>query len=515
MNKTKPNPAIRVLILEDHPADAELAVRHLKQAGFEVDWRLADTQREYLAQLDPSLDVILSDYSMPQFDAPKALRLLQERGLDIPFIILSGTIGEERAAAITRQGAYDYLLKDRMARLGTAVRQAIENKRLREQLRQAQKMETVGQLAGGIAHDFNNVLTVIHGYTQTLITEELPRAEALAFLQQILQASERAGHLTRQLLTFSRKRVMQLKTIEIREVVTGVSSMLQRVIGEDVELCVECSQDRLAVCADTGMIEQVLMNLAVNARDAMPAGGRLAIATSKTKVDEAYVSDHPQARQGVFVLLRVSDTGCGIPPEILSRVFELFFTTKAPGKGTGLGLATVLSIAEQHHGWIDVESEVGRGTTFTLYLPSADQTAQAPSKPAVSVSSKPAGGHETILLVEDERGIRHLVATILRRHAYRVLEAESGEEALSLWQRHGAETDLVITDMMMPNGMTGAELVEDLWALKPKLKVIFTSGYCAESIRGDHDLEEGVNFLQKPYLPEHLAQTVRLCLDAQ
>jgi two-component system cell cycle sensor histidine kinase/response regulator CckA len=399
----------------------------------------------------------------------------------------------------------------RPAILGTLL-DITQQRSLEEQLRHSQKMEAIGLLAGGVAHDFNNILTVICGYAQMLLKEENPESERREPLEEILVAAERARRLTRQLLTFGRKQMGQPKTLELHEVIHGMAGMLQRVMGEDVVLRVDCAPERLFVHADAGMLEQVLMNLSVNARDAMPQGERLTITTRQETVGAGSPRLHPRAYPGDFVLLRVSDTGCGISPEVMNRMFEPFFTTKAPGKGTGLGLATVHSIAQQHRGWIEVESVVGEGSAFSMFLPAIGRSSEIPApQPPVP---RAMGGTETILVVDDEPGIRRLVTTVLRRRGYRMIEAASGAEALALWRTHGAETGLVITDMIMPDGMTGAALADALCALKPQLKVVFTSGYCAEEVRGGRLLEEGVNFLRKPYLPEQLAKVVRQSLDS-
>ncbi|MDB6067461.1 MAG: multi-sensor hybrid histidine kinase [Pedosphaera sp.] len=386
-----------------------------------------------------------------------------------------------------------------------------ERRNLEAQLRQAQKMESVGQLAGGIAHDFNNILTVIQGHTSLLGMQlNLPEA-ALESAQQIGLAAERAANLTRQLLTFSRRQIIQPKNLDLNEVVNIMTKMLRRLLGEDVTLQVNYAPGLPLIHADPGMMEQVLLNLSVNARDAMPKGGRLFIHTSVVAVAEAEARQIAGAVPGDYVCLTVKDTGHGIKPENLPRIFEPFFTTKDVGKGTGLGLATVYGIAQQHRGWIKVASAVGKETEFKVFLPAI---AAKPEVRGVKVPEpKVRGGTETILVVEDETPVRVLVRSVLERHGYRVLEAESGVDALPIWLEHRDNISMLLTDMVMPHGVSGRELAERLRGDKPELKVIYTSGYSLAVVGTDMVLKEGLNFLQKPYHPRKLAQTIRDCFD--
>ena len=392
------------------------------------------------------------------------------------------------------------------------VRDVTVQKRLEEQLRQSQKMEAIGQLAGGVAHDFNNILTVIHGHASLLTTGSGLTGSGAKSAQQISQAAERAASLTRQLLTFSRRQVMQPRRLDLNEVVSNMTKMLGRILGEDIALQVNYSSQPALTQADAGMMEQVLLNLAVNARDAMPKGGVLAIRIAALEVDARRVAEQPEARVGRFVCVTVTDTGCGIPPANLRRIFEPFFTTKEVGKGTGLGLATVYGIVKQHQGWIEVESEVGKGTTLRVFLPrSAETVAAAEVRP----DEKPVrGGTETILVVEDEAPVRELVCHVLSGHGYRILQAESGVKALEVWQDSKEQIDLLLTDLVMPDRMNGRELAETLRAERPRLRVIFTSGYSAEVVGRDLVLRHELNYLQKPYHPKKLAVVVRDCLDA-
>jgi PAS domain S-box-containing protein len=382
---------------------------------------------------------------------------------------------------------------------------------LAEQLRQVQKMESIGQLAGGVAHDFNNILTVIQGNASLLLDAKNLSEADVDLAKQIIHAAERAAGLTRQLLVFSRKQVMQPAHLNLNEVVGNMTKMLQRILGEDIALQSDYTPILPLVFADAGMIEQVLLNLAVNARDAMPSGGQLMIATASKTIGQEYAQQNPAAGAGQCVCLSVSDTGCGIAPENLSRIFEPFFTTKEIGRGTGLGLATVYGIVKQHHGWIEVDSQVGKGTTFRIYLPAA-RDAAAKQKTTAVIAELPRG-NEVILIVENEQAVRLLVGNLLQRCGYTALLAVSGIEALNLWEQHKNEIQLLLTDMVLPDGMMGRELAEKLKGEKPKLKVVYTSGYSASVVGKGPALVEGINFLQKPYHPQKLAQTVRDCLD--
>ena len=391
-------------------------------------------------------------------------------------------------------------------------RDVTAQRRLEEQFRQSQKMEAIGQLAGGVAHDFNNILTVIHGHASLLGTASLDETAARS-AKQITLAAERATALTRQLLAFSRRQLIQPKRLDMNKTVGNMSDMLGRLLGEDVALQLNYSQTPAVVEADAGMMEQVLLNLAVNARDAMPRGGQLAIRIAIVDVNEAHAQRQPEARIGRFVCVSKSDTGCGIPAENLPRIFEPFFTTKEIGKGTGLGLATVYGIIKQHQGWIEVESALGKGTTFRVYIPFIGEAEADAEKSTTQTVVR--GGTETILLVEDEGPVRELVARVLQKNGYHVWQAASGNDALGIWQEHKKEISLLLTDLVMPGNMNGHDLAETLRAERPGLKVIFTSGYSADIVGKNFKLDPDLNFLQKPYQPQTLALTVRRCLDGK
>jgi len=390
-------------------------------------------------------------------------------------------------------------------------RDLTQARQLEAQLRQSQKMEAIGQLAGGVAHDFNNILSALLMQTDLIeMAESLPKDVAEG-LKQIRADASRAAGLTRQLLLFSRRQVMQSSVLDLNEVVTNLAKMLQRIIGEDVRLQLDLHTTPLMTRADAGMIEQVLMNLAVNARDAMPGGGRLRIETTEKTVTENLAGLYPDAVPGRYVSFSVSDTGGGIPPEILPRIFEPFFTTKEAGKGTGLGLATVFGIVKQHQGWIKLDNEPGRGVTFRIFLPASTVTEAEAAQ--IEVKPKPRGGSETILLVEDEPRVRKAISTILERNGYTVVAAANAIQALHLWQSHRYEVALLLTDMVMPGGTNGHELAQQLQAAESSLKVIYITGYSAEIAGRELELHNGENFVQKPFKTEHLLETIRRSLD--
>jgi hypothetical protein len=642
---------LRVLLVEDSPTDAKLVERELRRTGMAIECeRVEDPEsmREALRRRD--WDIIISDWSMPRFSALAAIEVVKEGHHDVPVIIVSGTVGEESAVDAMRAGARDYVLKDRLARLGPAVereireraarqehrdaRQALrisearfdrlaesgivgicvgdvdgvihqannafveqigysheeirsglvtwldltppewldadraalanlaatgvarpwekeilrkdgarvpvlvgvamldpptciafqadltERKRaedavrqMREQLLHAQKMEAVGSLAGGIAHDFNNILSVILSYAEFLETDIPPTSPMLADIREIRNAGRRAADLTRNLLAFSRKQVLQPRPVDLNDVLARTNAMLRRVIGEDIELITIPSPSVDTALVDPGQVEQVLMNLVVNARDAMPDGGRITIESGNVILDEEYAADHAGVTPGPHVMIAVSDTGVGIDKATQARMFEPFFTTKEMGRGTGLGLSTVFGIVNQSGGSIWVYSEPGIGTTFKVYFPSASKEMEGDPLTAVVPSAVPGlKGTETILLVEDEERVRVLARTILGRYGYTVLEAAGGGDALVVAEKHADRIDLMLTDVVMPH-MSGRELAERIHAIRPGLKVLYMSGYTDNVILQRGVLGPGSAFLQKPITPEVLARKVREVLD--
>ena len=379
--------------------------------------------------------------------------------------------------------------------------------RLEDELRQAQKMEALGRLAGGIAHDFNNLLTVINGYAALLLRKMGRTSPFWTQVEEIAKAGERATRLTQQLLAFSRKQVIQPQLLHLSRVVTDSLEMLRRVIGEHIDLATSLEPRPAAIRADTGQLQQVLMNLVVNARDAMPSGGRMLIATRNVELDGEYCAAHPGTAPGAYVSLAVSDTGIGMDEKTQRHIFEPFFTTKPMGKGTGLGLSTVYGIVRQNQGSIVVASECGKGTTLTIYLP---QVAEAAGQPAPEGSSESPPGSGTILLVEDQPAVRRLGAEVLRTLGYHVLEASGGREALQLAQQQ-EPIHLLLTDVMMP-GMNGQELAERMRPLHPEARILFMSGFTADVISRKGLMAPDVDFIPKPFSPEALGTKVRQML---
>ena len=752
---------LKALILEDLQADAELMLHELRRAGFDPNWKRVQSEGEFLANLAPDVDVILADYHLPMFDATRALELLQQRALDIPFIVVSGTITEESAVECMKRGASDYLLKDRLARLGPAVIRALEDRRVREgkrqveeryrwvsenimdavflldleghvvftnrrgeeltgypeaeqrgrpiwsllapegaaeaqrrlqavrsgqgvdpsfetevvrrdgvrvsvesnvtsvfkdgqlvgrlavvhdistrrraetalrdtsqrlqtlidaapvaiiamdeawrvvlwnksatrmlgwnehevlgqavptipdhkraefdaavaqnrrgvatlyetqrrrkdgtlidvisstaplvdargrvtgsmgvlvdlaeqkqleeQLRQSQKMEAVGQLAGGIAHDFNNLLTVIGGRTYLLLTTLPEKHPGRPNVELIQETAERAAVLTRQLLAFSRKQILALQVLDLNTIVASIERILRRLIGEHIQLVIEPSATPGWVKVDPGQMEQVILNLSVNARDAMPEGGRLTIRTAHVGVAEAAARTHAEIQAGPAVLLEVRDTGIGMTDEIRTRIFEPFFTTKPAGHGTGLGLATVYGIVKQSGGTIEVLSQPGQGSTFQIYLPRVEETEA--TSPTDAPAPRHIGGSETILLVEDAEDVRDLARDILGLMGYNLMTASNPVEAIQVSQDHSGVIHLLLTDVVMP-GMSGRQLADRLVADRPGLKVLFMSGYTDNAIVHHGVLDPGTAFVQKPFTPDSLSRKVREVLDA-
>jgi PAS domain S-box-containing protein len=400
----------------------------------------------------------------------------------------------------------------RMVNFVAVKRDVTREMKLEAQFHQAQKMESIGQLAGGVAHDFNNILAVIQMQCDSLKIVGHPSAEQLECAEEISAAAQRGAALTRQLLLFSRKQTMQPRDLDLNQSINDVTKMLHRVLGADVQMRFKFAKQPLFIHADAGMMDQVLMNLAVNSRDAMPGGGMLVIETSAVDFDESVRAHSIQASPGAYVCLSVSDTGCGIPSENLPRIFEPFFTTKDAGNGTGLGLATVFGIVQQHRGWVNVYSDVGHGTTFRIYLPRLTSVPTQESKQSESPAL--CGGGETILVVEDDAFLGAAARKTLSQCGYRVLAATDGAQALAAWQENRDKIDLLLTDLVLPGGMSGMDLSARLLMEDPKLKVIYASGHSAEIADKGSALNEGVNFLSKPFPAGKLAQTIRRTLDA-
>ena len=510
---------LRILHLEDDPNDAALIQSTLEIAGIACATTRVQNHDEFVAALERGgTDIIFSDYALPSFDGMAALRIAWKQYPDIPFILVSGTFGEELAIESLKSGATDYVLKQRLSRLLPAVRRAIqevetraEHKRLENQFIQAQKMEVIGNLAGGVAHDFNNMLGVIMGYSEIIMLKLPVEDPVREHVEQIQHAAERALGLTRQLLVFSRKQTVLPVVLDLNATLGSLNKMLRQLIDENIDLRIVAGRELGRINADSGYIGQVLMNLVINARDAMPNGGKLIVETGNALLDENYAGTHAGVIPGNYVMLAVSDTGAGMTDEVKAHLFEAFFTTKPKGKGTGLGLATCQTIVQQSGGHIGVYSEVGRGTTFKIYFPRVEQPLEVGARP-IQTGSLPRGT-ETLLVVEDEPSVRHLARGILEAQGYHVLSAANGQEGLRVAREHkGAPIRLVVTDVIMPE-MGGKAMADWLKTTYPDLKTLFTSGYTDEAIAHDGVLDAGVEFLPKPYTPAILTRKVRELLD--
>ena len=509
---------MRVLLIEDNEDDFCLIREMLQERReAEVDLEWVDRLGSGLTQLaHGKVDLVLLDLSLPDSHGLETLDKIQIEAPDVPIVVLTELDDEAMAVQAVRRGAQDYLVKGQLDgyALSRAVRYAVERKQaeraLREseaRLRQSQKMEGIGQLAGGIAHDFNNFLTVINSYSDMLLGElDFSNPFARKGLEQIKEAGHRAALLTRQLLLFSRQQVLEPKVLDLNEVVSNIAKLLRRLIGEDITqvLCLHPALGRVKI--DPGQMEQVIMNLAVNARDAMAGGGQLTIETANIELDNAYVRKHALVQPGPYVMLSVSDTGCGMDAGTQAHIFEPFFTTKGPGKGTGLGLATVHGIVKQSGGSIGVSSDLGKGTTFKIYFPRIEGAAERLEP--LSAPNAALRGSETILLVEDEEMVRALAQAILERYGYTVLAAKHVNDALRIAQAGPQAIHLLLTDTIMP-GMNGPELAQQVLAIRPEMKVLYMSGYTDKAFTSTAAWEPGTAFLQKPFTPQTLGRKVR------
>jgi PAS domain S-box-containing protein len=658
---------LRVLLIEDSTTDAKLVLHELKKLGKPLDSARVDNEAELREALKRSWDLILCDWSMPRFSARAALAVVRGLGIELPFVIVSGTVGEESAVEAMRAGAHDYVLKNNLGRLVPAVERELREaearverkrtetalrmsearfarlansgivgivfadlhgnvfdandaylaivgfsredlaagrinwnelvppewrhdtdravteiratgatppreqelfrkdgrrvpvlmgaallddpeivgfvidrtrqkraeraeakraeearlehagreraeealRRSEEQLRHAQKMEAVGRLAGGVAHDFNNVLSIILSYAEVLMENFRAGDPIRADLDEIRKVALRASGLTRQLLLFSRQQVTTPKVVDLNDIVVNMEKMLNRVLGEDIDLAFRLEQALGRIRVDPGHIEQVVMNLAVNARDAMPRGGKLTIETTNVVLDESYAESHLPMAPGTYVMLAVTDTGAGMESAVKARIFEPFFTTKARGKGTGLGLSTVFGIVQQAGGGIWVYSEVDIGTTFKIYLPLVHAAVDVTRPSAAPTKLE---GDETVLLVEDEEQVRAVVLAVLRRYGYRVLPAADTHDAIALCDRHPGPIDLLLTDVVMPQ-MSGPELAKLVAGSRPNMKILYMSGYTDDSIARHGVIDTSVAYLQKPFTPVSLATKVREALE--
>ncbi|OFW47162.1 MAG: hypothetical protein A3J29_02155 [Acidobacteria bacterium RIFCSPLOWO2_12_FULL_67_14b] len=514
-----------VLHLEDDVKDARLIQGHLALAGLDCSVVRVEREDDFRAAVARgNFDIILADHTLPDFDGIEALAIARQSCPDVPFICVSGSLGEEPAIEALKSGATDYVLKHSLSRLAPAVRRALQEsaerskrrqaeadvRALEAQLRHSQKLEAVGLLAGGIAHDFNNLLTVINGYCERLLTAVDDDAPARADLDLIHQAGQRAAGLTRQLLAFSRRQVMQPRSLDLNAIVSDIDRILKRVLGERITVATALDPTLGPTQADPGQVEQVLINLAINARDAMPEGGTITIETANKDVS---AENTPSGfAPGPYVVLTVRDTGHGMEAETAARIFEPFFTTKEAGKGTGLGLSTVYGIVAQSNGYVAVDTALGHGTAMHVFLPRIEGAEVVPV--TAEDPARPAPGHETLLLVEDEDFVRELLLEFLESAGYTVIEARSAEDALGLVKDTGPAIDLLVTDMVL-SGMNGARLAERLKGMMPRLVTLYISGYPGDEMFADGVFDPGPAFLAKPFTRHALTRKVRETLSAR
>jgi len=521
----------RVLIVDGSETDALLIESALREGGFEVEAKRVHTAqalREALAS--GTWDIVLCDAAPGGFDGQSALLCLANSGLDLPIIVVSNAASEDTLLTAMRCGARDYILKSDLGPLTAAVERersrlserwsaaaALEQSRARvaaleEHLQMAHRMESMGRVAGAIAHDFNNLLTVI-GTSAEFLLERLPASHALyADVRNISRSAQQGAEMVRQLLAFSQRQSLRPKPVDMNSKLQGMRRLIARTLGAEIEFRVRAAPDVPRVNVDPAKLEQVLLNLVVNARDAMPEGGTLSMELEQVELGPAATNSDFDLPRGRYVRLSVIDTGIGMNEEVRNRAFEPFFTTKEHGRGTGLGLASVYGIVTHSGGALSIQSEVGLGTRFDLYLPAHDEVAPAPEQPALTSTQRAAAGGETILLVDDEEFVRRAAARVLRAAGYTVLEANSGAAAIALCERFEGSIDLLLTDMMMP-GITGAQLAVWLRLTRSSARVLFTSGSLPDPSAGERD-ESSADILPKPFSTASLLIKVRSALDS-
>jgi signal transduction histidine kinase len=524
--------SLRVLVVDDSASDTKLVLRELARSWRAVHHvRVESATAMRVALANEGWDVIVCDWSMPQFSAQAALKVVKELELDLPFIIVSGTVGEEIAVDAMRAGAHDFVLKDRLSRLRPAVEREIRDHFRREahrksetrllqseealrqseaQLRQAQKMEALGELAGGVAHDFNNVLSVILTYGELVLSSLDASDPNREDVEEIRRAGQRAADMTRQLLMFSRREVVEPRVVDLNDLLDSMNKMLSRLLREDVSLVIVKEPNLWKTLVDPTGVDQVIMNLIVNARHAMPDGGKVTLETGNATLDGRYVASHFGASVGDHVVLTVTDTGTGMDSATMARIFEPFFTTKEKGQGTGLGLSTVYGIVKNAGGSVWVDSKPGLGSAFRIYLPRVEGQV-VPKIHSRRPGSR--GGSETVLLVEDEEQVRVMLENVLRRKGYEVLVATDGLDALKVSESHAGTIDLLLTDVVMP-GLSGPEAAQRLAARRPQMKTLYVSGYTDASVVRLGAARGEVAFLRKPITPSMLTGRIREILDA-
>lgn len=510
---------LNILFIEDSNADFLMVERHLKQKEMPVRCSRVGTIEELKEAIGrEEWDLVLADYSVPHLDFRENLNLLQTTLPDLPIIMVTGSLGEKKAVELLQQGVCDFVLKGDLARLVPAVERSLrdtsERKAKRaaeEQIRQTQKMEAVGQLAGGVAHDFNNILQAIYGYSHMILANAKDNEPVKKYVEELIKASNRAADLTNSLLAFSRKQAVTLAVIDLSEVIKENEAFLRRLIREDIELKIICTGEALTVLADRGQIEQVIMNLVTNARDAMPTGGRISIETQFATLDKKFIKTHGYGTAGLYYSLSVSDSGFGMDKETQPHIFEPFYTMKEQGKGTGLGLSMAYGIIKKHDGFITVYSEPGTGTIFKIYLPAVTASA-VDGKKEVREAAPLRGGTETILVGEDDDALRRLSKNVLSHYGYCVIEAVDGQDAVDKFVEYGESIDLVILDAIMPK-KNGRQACNDMRIMRPDLQVLFVSGYARDIFADCNVFDDDSVFIQKPVLPDVLLAKVREMLD--
>jgi len=510
---------LRVLFVEDSVDDCTLQIRLLVRAGYEVIHERVEDQMHLEAALEKPWNIIISDFSLPHYSGMAALQLVRDRGIDTPFIFVSGTIGEETAVSALKIGAQDYLMKTNLSRLVPSIQRELreaedkkQRKRMETQIHQLQRFEAIGRLAGGVAHDFNNVVGAIMGWAEIGHGETEEGSRLRERFDKIRVQAQRAAALTAQLLAFARRQILQPTNTDLNALVREEIGLLRNVIGEKIDVQCDLLPDLWPAFADAAQVEQVVMNLSLNARDAMPSGGVLTLQTTNVEIKRVDESSSAWAVPGSYVLLCVRDSGPGMEPAVLEHIFEPFFTTKGVGKGTGLGLATVYGIVKQHKGFIDVESTPGQGTTFRVYWPMGEGKAQAPEKELEPVKTQVASGR--ILIAEDNEGLREAAKEILEALGYTVILAKDGSEAIEIFQKRHEEIDLLFMDVVMP-GLNGPEAYDRMAVINSQVPVVFTTGYASES-NLVHTIASGkFPILQKPYGTRTLAAKIKEALDSR
>ena len=503
---------MRVLLLEDDPTDAEIVIRELTRTVPECRVRRVDRRTEFMEAFDTQPpDLVLSDHRMAEFSGMPALEYVRQRDPDVPFIFVTGALDEETAVECVKAGATDYVLKDRLARLGSAVTAAVELREARralkqsqEQLLHTQRLDALGQLAGSVAHDYNNLMTAVIGYSE-LLAETMENDPRRADVEEISRAGQRATALTRQLLAFSRKQVIEMAPLQLADVIAGIERLLARLLGEQTTLHIRSADNLPLIRGDQGQLEQVVVNLVVNARDAMSRGGRIDIELRAPDLTAHHDRDGDIGQPCVCLIVR--DTGAGIPADVLPHIFEPFFTTKPRGRGTGLGLSTVYGIVRQCGGHIDVESVVGFGTMFALYFP---VTHELPRRPHESQSTVTLAGTERILVVEDDPGVLGYARRILASHGYHVFTATDADAAQEIAAAQ-PDLDLLLSDITLPD-RSGPELARSVLRVQPRMKVLMMSGYTDQTV-DDGESISAFPPIQKPLLRQALLERVRAALD--